>query len=61
MDEFQDIGAQLFVKAVSMLQEVQNGRRDVTANIIEHPLEREVIEIHEISERIKEQVKEITQ
>ena len=61
LDEFQDIGAQLFIKEASILQVVQEGRKDVTEKIAEHPLAREVTESWETTEKIKEQVKEITQ
>ena len=44
-----------------MLQKVQNGQRDVTTKITQHLLEREVTQIQEISEKIEEQVKYITQ
>ena len=37
------------------------GRKDVTSKIIEHLLEHEATESREIAEKIKEQVKEITQ
>ena len=40
LDEFQYVGAQLLVKAVSVMQEVQEGRKDVTTKIDEHPLAR---------------------
>ena len=54
MDEIQDIGVQLFIKAVLVLKEVTDGRRDVTSKIVEHPLEREVTKSWEISKKIKE-------
>ena len=61
LDEQQDIGAQISMKAVSVMQVVLDGRRDVIDKIVEHPLEREVIECRETNEKIKEQVKEVTQ
>ena len=61
LDEFQFIGVHLSMKEVSVLQEAQDGQRDVTAKIIEHPLEQEVTKSHKISENVKEPVKDITQ
>ena len=49
------------MKAVLVLQTVQEGRKDVTTRIIEHPLEHEFTEIWENAEKIKEWVKETTQ
>ena len=60
LEEFQYIGAQLSMKAVSALQVVQDGCRDVTAKITKHPLERKVTECREVNEKVKEQVKEVT-
>ena len=57
LEEFQDIGAQLSLKVVTTLQSVQDDRRDVNANIVEHPLECEVRECMEINDKVKEQVK----
>ena len=42
LDEFQDIRAQLSIKEVYVLQEVQEGKKDVTANIVELSLEHEL-------------------
>ena len=38
LDEFQEIGAKLSVKAVAALQEFQDGKKEVNANMVEHPL-----------------------
>ena len=61
LDEFQEIGVQLLVKDVSVLQEVHAGRKDVIAKIIENSLDHEETKSREIAEKIKERVKEITQ
>ena len=55
------IGVQHLVKDVSVLQEVHAGRKDVIAKIIENSLDHEETKSREIAEKIKEQVKEITQ
>ena len=44
-----------------MLQVVQDGRRDVTAKIVEHTLEHEVLEYSKISDTVKDHVKVVTQ
>ena len=61
MEEFQDIGAQLSLKAITVLQVVQDGQREVNVNIVEYPLVWEVIEYMEIDDKVKDQVKEVTQ
>ena len=42
LDTFQDIDAQLSVKEVSVLREVSEGKKDVTANIEEHPSDHDL-------------------
>ena len=49
------------MKEVLVLQEFREGKKDATTKIVEHPLEREVTESWETTEKIKEQVKDITQ
>ena len=44
-----------------MLQVIQEGRKDDTANIADQPLEHELTNNRDIAEKIKQQVKEITQ
>ena len=61
LEEFQEIGSQLSLKVVIVFQEVEDGQRDVNGKIVEHPLEREVTECMEIGDKVKDQVKEVTQ
>ena len=60
LDEFQEIGAQLSVKVVSALQAVQEGKKEVTNKMVEHPLAHDLTGSREIAEKVKEHVKEIT-
>ena len=53
LDEFQEIGAQLLVNDVSVLQEVHAGIKDVTAKIIENSLDHEEKKSWEIAEKSK--------
>ena len=61
LDEFQEIGAQLSVKAVVALQAMQEGKKEVNAKLVEHPLKQDLLESQDLAEKIKTQVKEITQ
>ena len=60
-DDFQEIGAQLSVKAISALQAAQEGNKNVAAKMFEHPVNHDLKMIQEITEQVKEQVKAITQ
>ena len=61
LDEFQEIGAQLLVKAVVVLQAVQEGKKEVNENMVENLLKQYFLRIQDLAEKIKTQVKEITQ
>ena len=61
LEEFQYIGALLSLKVVTVLQAVYNGQREVHASIFECPIEQEVTESMEIIDKVKDQVKEVTQ
>ena len=60
LDEFQEIGAQLSVKAVAALQAVKEGKKKVNANMVEHTLKQDFLWSQDLAEKIKTQVKEIT-
>ena len=38
LDEFQDIGVQLSVKAISALQSMYEGKKEVADKLVDHPL-----------------------
>ena len=61
LDKFQEIGAQLLVKVVTALQVVQEGKKEVNAKMVEHPLKQDLLGSQDLVEKIKTQVKEITQ
>ena len=61
MDEFHEIGAQISVKEISTLWEVQEGKKEITNKKVEHPLAHDLTGSQEIIEKVKEHVKEITQ
>ena len=61
LDEFQDIGVKLYVKVVYALQAVQEGKKEVVENMVEHPLAHDLTRIQDITEKVKEKFKEIIQ
>ena len=44
-----------------MMQEVQEGKKEVTNNMVEHPLVHDLTGSQDIVEKVKEKVKEISQ
>ena len=48
------------VKAVSALQEFQEGKKEITYNMVEHPLAHDLTRIQDIVEKFKEKMKDIT-
>ena len=60
LNDFQDIGVQLSVKELTALQAVQEGKNEVTKNMVENPLKQDLLRSQDIAERIQAQVKEIT-
>ena len=51
---------QLLVKEVSMLQAAQEGKTNIVANMVEHPVNHDIKVSKEITEWVKEQVRAIT-
>ena len=49
------------MKAVTALQVVQEGKKEVNAKLVEHPLKHDFLESQDIAEKIKTQLKEFTQ
>ena len=49
------------MKAVTALQVVQEGKKEVTAKLVEHPLKQDLLGSQEIAGKIQAQVKNITQ
>ena len=61
LDEFQEIGAQLSIKAVSTLKEAKEGKKDIAKKMVENLVTRDLMVSQEIAGRFKKQVKAITQ
>ena len=60
LDEFQEIGAQLSVKAVSSLQAVQDDKKEFNAKMVEYPLKQDCFMCQDVAEKFKAQVAEIS-
>ena len=43
LDEFQDIGAQLFIIVLSELHAPQEGKKEITENMVEHPVTHDLM------------------
>ena len=61
LDEFQEIGAQLSMKEIFVLKSTQEGKTNIAANMVEHPIDHDLKVSHEVTERVKEKVQAITQ
>ena len=48
------------VKLVATLQAVQEGKKEVNAKLVEHPLKWDFLRSQDLAEKIKTQVNEIT-
>ena len=51
----------MLVKEVTALQVVQDGKKEVNVKMVEHPLKQDLLGCQNLAEKIKMQVKEITQ
>ena len=56
LDEFQYIGAQLLGKAVTVLQVVQDDKKEVNSKMVEHPLKQDHLTCQDVAEKFKAQV-----
>ena len=62
VDEFQEIGGQLAVKAIATLQAVQENRKMVDSkDSEEHPVQQTLTNCQSIASKVQLQVREITQ
>ena len=61
MDEFQDIGAEISGKAFTTLQEAHEGKKEIAEKMVEHLVTHDLTMSQEIADRVKAQVKDITQ
>ena len=62
MDEFQEVGRQLAIKAVATLQAVQESQNMVDSKVGEaHPMEQTLLNCEIATERLYLQVQEISQ
>ena len=53
LDEFQEIGAQLSVKAIAALQVMQDGKKKVNANMVEHSLKHDHLMCQDVANKFK--------
>ena len=53
LNEFQDIGAQLSPNAITTLQYVQDGKKEINANMVEHPLKQDQFMCQDVSEKVR--------
>ena len=61
LDEFPYIGVHLSIKVIIVLTNMQEGKKEVAAKIVEHPVKDYLIGSREIVEKVQEQVNVITQ
>ena len=61
LDDFQEIGVQLSMKEFYALHAAQAGKKEITKKLVEHHVTHDLTTSQEVTERIRWQVKEITQ
>ena len=52
LEEFQDIGAYLDIKALVMLQVVQDGKNTLNTKLVEHPVKQDLLRCQDEAKKV---------